>query len=132
MANSDLEPPEDRTVLLNKKGRQALSMVRRELSEEELGSPATQRMLLDELDRLEMEVGELQQFKHDFHSADKEAAVLRERLHASVARDGCLAIGAAMLGLAPSLWPSQPAGWIVVALGAILVVCATVSKRFWS
>ena len=56
-----------------------MSNVRRELSEEELSSPAVQRMLLDELDRLETEAGELKEFKEfkdRFYSADKDAAVL--------------------------------------------------------
>lgn len=83
MPSSDLEPHEDGSAQGNRKGRQALSNVRRELSEEELSSPAVQRMLLDELDRLETEAGELKEFKDRFYSADKDAAVLGERLRAS-------------------------------------------------
>lgn len=132
MATSDMEPREDGSAQGNRKGRQALSNVRRELSEEEISSPAVQRMLLDELDRLETEAGELREFKDRFYSADKDAAVLRERLRASVARDSGLAIGAAMLGLVPSLWAFQPIGWVVTALGVSLVVFALVAKRFWS
>ena len=132
MATSDLEPHEDGPAQGNRKGRQALSNVGRELSEEEFSSPAVQRMLLDELDRLETEVGELREFKDRFHSADKDAAVLGERLRGSVARDGGLAVGAAMLGLAPSLWSLQPSGWIIVGLGVALIVFALLAKRFWS
>lgn len=132
MQTSDLEPHDDGSVQSNRKARKALSNVRRELSEEELKSPAVQRMLLDELERLETEVGDLRVFKDSFYSADKDAAVLRERLRASVARDSGLAIGAAILGLAPSLWSSQPIGGIVVALGVALVVFALLAKRFWS
>ena len=132
MATSDMEPHEGGSTQGNRKGRQALSNVRRELSEEEISSPAVQRMLLDELDRLETEAGELREFKDRFYSADKDAAVLRERLRASVARDSGLAIGAAMLGLVPSLWAFQPIGWVVTALGVSLVVFAVVAKRFWS
>ena len=129
---SDLEPPEDNTALRNVKGRQALSNVRRELSEDEMKSPAVQRMLLDELDRLETEVDELRQFKGKFHSADKDAAVLRERLHASLARDGGLIFGAAIIGVAPSLWSIPPATWIAASIGTALVLCALVAKRYWS
>ena len=110
MATSDMEPREGGSAQGNRKGRQALSNVRRELSEEEISSPAVQRMLLDELDRLETEAGELREFKDRFYSADKDAAVLRERLRASVARDSGLAIGAAMLGLVPSLGHSSRSG----------------------
>ena len=132
MATSDMEPREGGSAQGNRKGRQALSNVRRELSEEEISSPAVQRMLLDELDRLETEAGELREFKDRFYSADKDAAVLRERLRASVARDSGLAIGAAMLGLVPSLWAFQPIGWVMTTLGVSLVVFAVVAKRFWS
>lgn len=133
MKTSDVEPRgdgrQDGTPLSKRK---ALSKLRRELSEDESDTPAVQRMLLDDIDRLETEVGELRQFRDRFHSADKDAEVLRERLRASVALDGSLAIGAAILGLAPSLWSSQPIGWIVIALGLALVVAAVVVRRFRS
>lgn len=132
MATPDHEPDEDGEPQGNRKGRQALSNVRRELSEEEISSPAVQRMLLDELDRLETEAGELGEFKDRFYSADKEAAVVRERLRASMARDSSLAVGVALLGLAPSLWSFQPTGWVVIALGVALVFFAVTAKRFWS
>ena len=133
MKTSDIEPQGDGRQdgpPLSK--RKALSNLRRELSEDESDTPAVQRMLLDEVDRLEAEVGELRQFRDRFYSADKNAEVLRERLRASVARDGSLAIGAAILGLAPSLWSSQPVGWIVIALGLALMVTAVVARRFRS
>ena len=133
MKTSDIEPQGDGRQdgpPLSK--RKALSNLRRELSEDESDTPAVQRMLLDEVDRLEAEVGELRQFRDRFYSADKNAEVLRERLRASVARDGSLAIGAAILGLAPSLWSSQPIGWIVITLGLTLVVAAVAARRFRS
>ena len=77
MANSEVEPHADGPAHGKRKGRQALSKVRRELSEEEMSSPAVQRMLLDELERLEMEASELREFKDKFHTTDKDAAVLR-------------------------------------------------------
>ena len=132
MAISDLEPREDGPAQENRKRRQALSNVRRELSEEESSSPAVQLMLLDDIDRLETEVGELRAFKDRFHAVDKDAAVLGERLRGSMARDGGLAVGAALLGLAPSLWSSQPIGSIVVGLGVVLIGFALLAKRFWS
>ena len=131
MATSEALPHTAGTVPGKGKGRQALSKVRRELSEEESSSPAVQRMLLDDLERLETEASELREFKDRFHATDKDAAVLRQRLRASGARDGSLAVGAALIGLAPSLWPHPPIGWIVVGLGVVLIVLA-VAKRSWS
>ena len=61
MATSEALPHTAGTVLGKGKGRQALSKVRRELSEEESSSPAVQRMLLDDLERLETEASELRE-----------------------------------------------------------------------
>ncbi len=130
---SDQEPPEDSTTLRNKKGRQALSNLRRELSEDELKSPAVQRMLLDKVDTLETDVDELGQFRDKFYSAKEEAAVLRERLRASGPRDICLAVGAGIIGLVPSLSSGPSLGmWIAGVIGAVLILSAVLAKRFRS
>ena len=47
MATSDLEPQEDGPAQGNRKGRQALTNVRRELSEEEISSPADDEVTTD-------------------------------------------------------------------------------------
>ena len=52
--------PEDTgegTPLSHSKGRRAFSKLRRELTDEELSSPAVQRLLLDDIERLEKENG---------------------------------------------------------------------------
>ena len=46
-----------------RKARKAYSKVRRELSEEELQNPSVQRVLVNELDRLEDEVTESRHFR---------------------------------------------------------------------
>ena len=83
-------------------------------------------MLLDDVERLEEENDELSGFRERFHSSDKEAAVLRERLNASTARDvlesAVLIVGSLILGYVPSLWSSQPSGWIALAIGAIAIL----------
>lgn len=135
----DLEPNDDSSVQGNRKGRPALSNLRRELSEEELSSPGVARMLLDALDRSETEAGEVREFRDRFHSADKEAAVAKEQLRALASRDmvldGALAIGAVLIGLTPSAWAVQPVGWIIAVLGAALLclfILAKWLKRFRS
>lgn len=57
----------------DRKVHRAYSKVRRELSEDELVTPGAQRLLLDELDRLQRQVDELAAYRTQFHEADKRA-----------------------------------------------------------
>ena len=115
------------------KGRKAFNNLRRELTDEELSSPAVQRMLIDDIERLEKETEKLVGYQDRYYSAEKKAAVLDEKLKVQVAQDVtfgvCLTVGAAILGLAPSLWlPDKPHGWISIGLGVVLIVGGIASK----
>lgn len=115
------------------KGRKAFSKLRRELSDEELMSPAVQRLLIDDIERLEKENGKLSLFQDSFHEADKKSEVLNEKLKTHIAVEitfgVCLSIGAALIGLAPSLWdPAKPYGWASIALGVVLIIGGIASK----
>ena len=128
--------PPPRTPL--PKGQQkALVSVRRELTEEEFASPASRRMLLAELERLQEENGGLRDYQEKYHEADKQVAVLTEErsgqdrlLNALSKRDVsqditfgvCLTIGAGILGPPPweaSDWPTSMIG-ILFIIGGIL------------
>ena len=110
------------------KGRQSLSKVRRELSDEELATPAVQRMLIEEVERLESERIELREFRDRFYLADKRADILQERVKRATAEDIifglCLTVGSAVLGYAPTLWAHQPSGYFALIIGALLIVGA--------
>ena len=114
------------------KGRQSFRQVRRELTEEELSTPAAQRLLLDELDRLDSENNELKSFQEKFHTADKKAGILDEKLNRHTALEilssGSLLAGALALGYAPKVWDTGPTGPILVALGVILVAAGIWAK----
>jgi len=114
------------------KGRKSFRKVRRELTEEELSSPAAQRYLLDELDRLDEEVAELKTVRDKFHAADKRADVLDQKLqkHTSleILSSGALLAGALALGYAPRVWDSGATGPILVALGIILIAAGIWAK----
>ena len=115
------------------KGRKAFNNLRRELTDEELTSPAVQRMLIDEIERLEKENNELNQYQVNYHKADKKAAVLEGKLKEKVAVEVifgvCLTVGAGLIGLAPSIWkPDSPHGWISLVLGGILIIGGIASK----
>ena len=73
--------------LSHSKGRRAFSKLRRELTDEELSSPAVQRMLIDDIERLEKENGRLSDYQDSYYAADKNSAVLNEKLKTSVAQE---------------------------------------------
>lgn len=108
------------------KGRQSLARVRRELDEAELASPAVQRLLVDEIERLERACIEAEGYRDRFHGADKLVAVQEERLKRSLGADivfgASLSIGSGALAYAPTLWNHQPSGWIVLIMGGVLLI----------
>lgn len=129
------EPETDGDVVTQPvtKGRQSFRQVRRELTEEELSSPAAQRLILDELDRLEEENSELKGISRKFHEVDKRASVLDEKLKRHTALDilssAALAAGALALGYAPKVWAVDNAtGPIFLVIGVLLITGGIWSK----
>ena len=128
MPTTDFEPDEAGAKPAasppNKTGR-AFASLKRELTDEELASPGTQKMLLEELARLENENATLQSFRDRFYNSDKQLAVsvdrLRHKLSLEIVASACLVIGAAALGYAPKAWDNQPNGWIALVFGAVLI-----------
>lgn len=115
------------------KGRPAFRKLRRELNDDELASPAVQRMLIDDLESLAEESSKLKEYQDKYHTADKQAAVLEEKLKERVSQDivfgVCLTVGAAALGYAPTIWDTkEPSGWFAIAFGVILIVSGIASK----
>lgn len=107
------------------------SRIRREISEDDLATPAVQRILLGEVDRLQSQVCALELVESEFHKSDKKAAVLEERLKAvnshEILYSLCLTIGSVVIGLSSMIWDSGH-GWIAIAIGGILVVGGVVSR----
>ena len=128
------------------KGPRALRNISRELTEEDLAnpSPAVQKLLLNEIDRLEVVNEEHKHYMELFHEADKEVAVLKQKADKEVAVlkqqsrtalaldtiafGGCLTVGALLLGMAPGLWSHQPFGWIVVVVGGVTLGIGIAAK----
>jgi len=107
------------------------SKLRRELTDEDLSNPAVQKLLISEIDKLEVRVSELELVETEFHSADKEKAVLEEKLKTQnsmeILYSFCLAIGSGLIGLA-SLFEIEEKGWIFLVSGGILIVGGILSK----
>ena len=133
----DIEPQEagegaPQVVAKGTSGRKSFPKLRRELSDEELSSPAVQRMLIDEIERLDTERGELASFRTKFHDSDKRAAILEERFKGKISIEiihvACITVGAAALGYAPSIWQTQPTAWMTAIFGVVLIVAGLAAK----
>jgi hypothetical protein len=135
MSNNEIQPDEIGAVAAippNVKTGKAFSALKRELSDDELSSTGVQKLLLEELERLKEENGTLSSVRDDFHRVDKDLGIIKEKLKRNVSAEiisgSCLAVGAASLGYAPSLWAHQPSGWILIAFGVVLTVCGIFAK----
>lgn len=105
------------------------SKLRRELADEDLSNQAVQKLLLSEIDKLELRVSYLEDIEKQFHVVDKSKAVLEEKMKTESSHEilysFCLAIGSGLLGLA-SLFENKE--WIFLVAGGILIVGGILSK----
>lgn len=112
--------------------RRSFSKLRRELDEDELNTPAVQKLLIDDIERLERENNELVDYRDRYYQANTEKAVLNQKLRSSISQEivsvVCMTVGAAALGYAPALWSNQPAGWIAIAFGGVLILGGILAK----
>ena len=107
------------------------SKLRRELSNEDLSNPAVQKLLINEIDKLEFRVSELEIIEKQFHETDKSNAVLEEKIKTTnsleILYSFCLSIGSGLLGLS-SLFEINKNGWIFILVGGILIIGGILSK----
>jgi hypothetical protein len=128
------EPSETAEVSANKgtSGRKSFSKLRRELIDEELASPAVQRMLLDEIERLDDALIAYHQYRDKFHACDKQLGALQERFKSKISIEiihaVCIAVGGASIGYATSNWAVQPVGMLALVFGAVLLVAGFIAK----
>ena len=111
--------------------RQSLAKSRRELTEEELNQSGVRLMLMDEVDRLDLEVSRLILFRERFHEADKRLAELQAKhkrnLGLEILYGVSLSLGVGMLMLAPAL-PSGAIRATDIAVGVVLTICGIAAK----
>lgn len=104
----------------------ALSNLKRELSEDELKTPGAIRMLLSKIDDYENCQKELQEYKNKFHQCDKQCAVLTTAAKANTAFDilysFLLAVGSALIGIAPSIQVDNTQNYIPWVLGIVGII----------
>lgn len=125
-------PPADSAVPASGR-RAAFRDVRRQLSDDELGSPGVQKLLLDMLEDADEERDTLKSYIGLFHEADKSAAVLSEQVRSQTSVEVFfgvgIGLGGTIIGLAPFLWRDEPEyGAITGIVGLCLVIGATIGR----
>jgi hypothetical protein len=115
-------------------GRRAFSEIRRQLSIEELSSPGVHKLIIEDLDRAEVECEGLRDFVERYHDADKRAAVLQEKVKRrnafEVLHSLCLVVGGGLVGLAPSLRQNLMLDVVLVGFGIALIIGSSISKFY--
>lgn len=109
-----------------------LSRVNRVLSEEDLKSAGVRKMLLGQLDEYEQCKIDLNEVRNNFHSKDKESAVLKEKIRNLTAFDwlysALLTIGSILIGC----YTSNPKeGKIIILLLGIISLGISFSIRVY-
>jgi hypothetical protein len=119
-------------ALKAKTGRRSFARLKREMTDIELSNPAVQKMMMDELDRMDEEREALLLYRDKHAEVDKENAVLKEKMKPKVAADvffgGCTCVGSIFIGLAPSAWAIGVIGQICAGAGALLVAVGIAAK----
>ncbi|GBR77498.1 hypothetical protein RDn1_157 [Candidatus Termititenax dinenymphae] len=122
------------------KQSKAYSSARRNLTEEELLVPGVVNILIDEMDRLEAEIGEYKPFKEKYYSCNTRVKVLEERAKKPVMLEiietALLVIGSLLIGAGDTFWRIEAiVGKIVVVAGAAMFILAIGVRAFdlwWS
>ena len=125
----------------NKLSKGAFSKINRELTEEDLKSPGTQRLILNELDKYEQCKVELDFYREQYYERSSDCKVYEEKLKSNttneVASGFLLAFGPSLITLTPSIVDKNGEWYylstIVLIIGIILLaggIIATIIKRF--
>lgn len=127
---ADDEPEEAAGPSDTPKGRSAFRRMGRELTSEELQSPGVTKILLDDVERLEADNKRLSNFETKFHSADKNVAILTNKLAVGksfeIVSTGTIAIGGVLAGLVTSLTTHQ----IFVSFAAAVLIATGVFAKW--
>lgn len=113
------------------KKKNAFSLIDRQVSESDLKSLGTLRWLLNEHDKYEECIKQLDDYKEKFYNCDKEKSVIEEKLKNSTSFDILyslsLSAGSALIGVAPSI-SDDISKWILPIIGGLLFIGGIITK----
>ena len=116
----------------NEVKRDALSAVDRMLQVSDMKVPGVQKLVLDRLDKAELQVKALEKLREDYYSTREKLVVaestLKRLTSMEILQDGALAAGALMFGFVPSAWGNPWLTILVMVGGSILVIAYKKSK----
>ena len=114
-----------------------LQISRRQLTEEELSTPAARRFLIFEIERLDQECADHRPYIEQYHEQRVTIATLQEKIYKSrwseILSTLCLTIGSIGLGAAPSylsVTSLQADGYALLGLSVVLVL-GGIASRIW-
>ena len=85
--------------------------------------------------RAEEERDNLNKYVPMFHEADKQVAILGEKLKSNKVNEilfvVLVGLGCAIIGLAPFFWANLAQGIIVLAIGVVAIVAGTLCRVFF-
>lgn len=106
--------------------------LRRNLSEKELMNIGSVNLMIDDIERMEVELSELRELRPQFHDKDKQHAILIEKLAAyklsELSYNISISLGALMVGSAKALWAVDYFGVVALAGGLALWLAGTAMK----
>lgn len=113
------------------KKKDAFSLIDRQVSESDLKSLGTLRWLLNEHDKYEECIKQLDDYKEKFYNCDKEKSVIEEKLKNSTSFDILyslsLSAGSALIGVEPSI-SDDISKWILPIIGGLLFIGGIITK----
>ncbi|OUN71158.1 hypothetical protein [Barnesiella sp. An55] len=130
------EHPEQYISPDTNKRRNAFSNLKRELTDEDLQSPGTLRLILRDLDNYEDCKSQLDNYKNKFHEKDKDNAVLETKLKASnnfdILYSVMLSLGSALMGMVPSIQNKEGnvyyMSFVIGVIGFIILVSGILTR----
>lgn len=115
-----------------KKSRRSFGKLRRELTQTELEASGVQKMLLDEVERLEAAEIDLKLTSEKFHEANTKHLVAEEKLKTHNAFDiistGTVAVGSLLFGAAFNWKNDTMLFTVCLAISAVLMIIGIVAK----
>jgi hypothetical protein len=112
--------------------RQSVRNIARQLTDDDLGQLGVVKLIIENLDRAELECETLQVYVEKYHQADKNCGIYEERAKTSTAIEVAFAVfvglGCAIIGLVPSFWDQTSRGPLALGIGILLVVGGIVTR----
>jgi hypothetical protein len=112
--------------------RQSFLNVRRPFTEEELSQSGTQKMLLDDLDRLESELSDARDYQSRYYDESEKVAVFQEKFKTHAAMEllstGAVTVGSLLCGGTFGSLLTDDAQIGLFALGIVLALVGLVAK----